>query len=35
VLPAGFTVRIYDSAAVDAAADDLLISMLVLERPAA
>lgn len=31
-LPAGYVMRIYDSAAVDAAADDLTIRMLVLEH---
>lgn len=31
VLPAGYKVRIYDSAAIDAAADDLTIRLLVEE----
>jgi hypothetical protein len=31
VLPAGYTLRIYDSAAVDAAADDLSIYALVIQ----
>lgn len=29
VLPGGFTIRIYDSAAIDAAADDMLVRVLV------
>ena len=32
VLPAGYKIRIYDSAAIDAAADDLTIRILVDER---
>ncbi len=32
VLPAGFKVRVYDSAAIDAAADDLTVRLLVEER---
>ncbi len=31
ILPAGYKIRIYDSAAVDAAADDLTVRMLVEE----
>ncbi len=31
VLPAGFKVRVYDSAAIDAAADDLTVRLLVEE----
>src|SRR3990167_6130679 len=30
-LPAGYTLRVYDNAAIDAAADDLTLSMLVVE----
>jgi len=33
-LPTGYTMRFYDSAAVDAAADDLTVYMLVAEYPA-
>ena len=32
VLPAGYKVRVYDSAAIDAAADDMTVQMLVEER---
>jgi hypothetical protein len=32
VLPAGYKIRVYDSAAIDAAADDLDIEVLVEER---
>lgn len=31
VLPAGYKIRIYDSAAIDAAADDLTVNLLVEE----
>ena len=31
ILPGGYTLRIYDSAAIAAAADDLTINMLVIE----
>jgi len=33
ILPASYTIRIYDSAAVAAAADDLTVNMLVVEYP--
>lgn len=32
ILPAGYKIRIFDSAAIDAAADDLTIRLLVEER---
>jgi len=32
VLPAGFKVRVYDSAAIDAAADDMVVQMVVKSR---
>ena len=32
VLPDGFKVRVYDSAAVDAAADDMVVQMMVASR---
>ena len=32
VLPAGYIVRVYDNNAVDAAADDMVIQMMVAER---
>lgn len=32
ILPAAYIVRVYDNAAVDAAADDLVIQMMVMER---
>jgi hypothetical protein len=31
-LPAGFKVRVYDSAAIDAAADDMVVQMVVASR---
>ncbi len=33
ILPAGFDVRIFDNNAVDAAADDMVLQMLVMEYP--
>jgi len=33
-LPAGYVVRVYDSAAVDAAADDMIVHMMVVARTA-
>ena len=33
ILPAGYQMRIWDNNAVDAAADDLIIQMMVLSRP--
>jgi len=32
VLPAGYKVRVYDSAAIDPAADDMAVNMLVEVR---
>lgn len=32
ILPAGYKVRVFDSAAIDAAADDMTVRMLVEER---
>ena len=32
VLPAGYDVRVYDNKAIDAAADDMVVQMLVMER---
>ena len=34
ILPAGYGVRVYDSAAVDAAADDMVVQMMVASRAA-
>ena len=34
VLPAGYKIRVYDSAAIDAAADDMTVRLMVLERAA-
>lgn len=31
-LPAGYKIRVYDSAAIDAAADDMIVHMMVRER---
>lgn len=33
ILPAGYDIRIYDSAAIAAAADDMVVQMMVEERP--
>lgn len=33
VLPAGYQVRVYDKAAIAAAADDMTVAMVVLSRP--
>lgn len=35
ILPAGYVVRVYDTAAIDAAADDMVLQMLVRERKVA
>lgn len=32
ILPAAYVIRIYDNAAIDAAADDMVIQMMIMER---